>query len=93
MNTPSVTSALSPRLLNLVRERIRLKRFSIRAEKMYLEWVGRYIIYHGMRHAREMGKAEVEAFLASLPVDRDVGARTQSQALSAILFLYREVLG
>ncbi len=92
MNTPSATSASSPRLLDLVRERIRLKHFSIRTEQAYVGWVRRYIIHHGKRHPREMGKAEVEAFLTSLAVDRDVSAATQSQALSAILFLYREVL-
>lgn len=92
MNTPSVTPASSPRLLDLVRERVRLKQFSRRTEKAYVGWVRRYIIHHGKRHPREMGKAEVEAFLTSLAVDRDVSAATQSQALSAILFLYREVL-
>lgn len=92
MNTPSVTPASSPRLLDLVRERVRLKQFSRRTEQAYVGWVRRYIIHHGKRHPREMGKAEVEAFLTSLAVDRDVSAATQSQALSAILFLYREVL-
>lgn len=76
MNTPSVTPASSPRLLDLVRERVRLKQFSRRTEQAYVGWVRRYIIRHGRRHPREMGKAEVEAFLTSLLVDRDVSAAT-----------------
>ncbi len=91
MNTPSVTPASSSRLLDLVRERVRLKLFSRRNEKAYVGWVRRYIIHHDKRHPREMGKAAVEALFTSLAVDRDVSAATQSQALSAILFLYREV--
>jgi site-specific recombinase XerD len=92
MDTVSATASSSPRLLDLLRERIRLKHLSIRTEQAYVGWVRRYIIHHGKRHPREMGKVEVESFLTSLAVDRDVSAATQSQALSAILFLYREVL-
>lgn len=92
MDMVPATASSSPRLLDLLRERIRLKHLSIRTEKAYVGWVRRYIIHHCKRHPREMGKVEVEAFLTSLAVDRDVSAATQSQALSAILFLYREVL-
>ncbi|MEC5388312.1 integron integrase [Uliginosibacterium sp. H3] len=81
-----------PRLLDQVRDRLRLKHYSIRTEQAYLGWIKRFILFHGKRHPREMGKAEVEAFLTSLAVDRNVAASTQSQALSAVLFLYQEVL-
>lgn len=82
----------APRLLDVVRDRIRLKHYSLRTEQAYIGWIRRYIIHHGKRHPRDMGKAEVEAFLTALAVERDVSAATQSQALAAILFLYREVL-
>nr|WP_168735262.1 integron integrase [Pseudothauera rhizosphaerae] len=90
MISTSLPSA--PRLLDVVRDRIRLKHYSLRTEQAYLGWIRRYIIHHGKRHPRDMGKAEVEAFLTALAVERDVSAATQSQALAAILFLYREVL-
>ncbi|SIR37256.1 integron integrase [Aromatoleum tolulyticum] len=66
--------------------------YSLRTEQAYVGWIKRYIIHHGRRHPKDMGKREVEAFLTSLAVERDVSAATQGQALSAILFLYREVL-
>lgn len=88
---PSVGST-APRLLDLVRDRLRLKHYSLRTEQAYVGWIKRYIIHHGRRHPKDMGKREVEAFLTSLAVERDVSAATQGQALSAILFLYREVL-
>jgi integron integrase len=76
-----------------MRDRIRLKHYSIRTEYAYLDWVRRFVIFHGRRHPAEMGAAEVEAFLTHLAVSRNVAASTQNQAKSAILFLYREVLG
>lgn len=82
-----------PRLLDVVRERIRLKRYSIRTEHAYTHWIRRFILFHGKRHPREMGAPEVEAFLSDLAVQRNVAASTQNQALAAILFLYRDVLG
>ena len=81
-----------PRLLVQVRERIRFKHYSIRTEHAYLDWIKRFILFHGKRHPAEMGAAEVEAFLTHLAVARNVSASTQNQALSAILFLYKEVL-
>jgi len=81
-----------PKLLDQLRERIRLKHYSIRTEQSYVQWVKRYIIFHGKRHPAEMGKAELESFLTSLAVERNVSASTQTQALSALLFLYKEVL-
>lgn len=83
----------SPRLLDQVRERIRVKHYSLRTEQAYLGWIKRYIFFHDKRHPRDMGKVEVEAFLGVLAVERNVSAATQTQALSALLFLYREVLG
>ena len=76
-----------------MRERIRLKHYSIRTEKTYLAWIRRFILFHGKKHPKNMGKPEVEAFLTHLAVDRHVAASTQNQALNAVLFLYKEVLG
>lgn len=93
-DTPeSVDSGTAPKLLDQLRDRLRLKHYSIRTEQAYLHWVKRFILFHGKRHPAEMGKDEVEAFLTALAVERNVAASTQSQALSAILFLYQEVLG
>jgi integrase-like protein len=82
-----------PRLLDRTREAIRARHYSRRTEKAYVHWIKRYIFFHGKRHPVEMGTAEVTAFLTSLAVDSKVAASTQNQALSALLFLYREVLG
>jgi integron integrase len=80
-------------LLEEVRVRIRVKHYSIRTEQAYVDWVRRFVRFHGMRHPRELGRAEVEGFLTSLAVEGRVAASTQNQAKSAILFLYKEVLG
>lgn len=80
------------RLLDEVRRVIRLRHYSIRTEEAYVQWVRRFVRFHGMRHPREMGAREAEAFLTHLAVDRCVAASTQNQALNALLFLYREVL-
>ena len=79
-------------LLDRVRQSIRLKNYSIRTEQAYVSWVRRFILFHDKRHPRQMGSAEVERFLSHLAVERNVSASTQNQALSALLFLYREVL-
>ena len=81
-----------PRLLDQMRERIRLKHYSIRTERVYCEWVKRFIRFHHYRHPLDMGAPEIEAFLTELAVKRNVSASTQNQALSALLFLYKEVL-
>jgi site-specific recombinase XerD len=81
------------RLLDQMRERIRVRHYSIRTEQCYVEWVRRYVLFHGKRHPRELGPREVEAFLTHLAVVGRVSASTQNQAKSALLFLYREVLG
>lgn len=82
----------TPRLLDQMRERIRVKHYSIRTEETYLHWVKRYILFHKKRHPAEMGAPEVEAFLSHLAITANVSASTQNLALSSILFLYREVL-
>lgn len=81
-----------PTLLDKVRERIRAKHYSIRTETQYIQWIKRFILFHGKQHPRYMGANEVEAFLTHLAVDGNVTASTQNQALSALLFLYRDVL-
>lgn len=80
------------RLLDVVRDRIRTKHYSYLTEKAYLHWVRRFIRFHGRRHPRELGKAEIESFLTTLATRERVSASTQNQALAALLFLYREVL-
>ena len=80
-------------LLDRVRDRIRLKHYSIRTEQAYCDWIRRFVVFHGKRHPSGLGAAEVEAFLTSLAVQGRVAASTQNQAKSALLFLYKEVLG
>jgi site-specific recombinase XerD len=82
----------SPRLLDQVRAAIRVRGYSRRTEKAYVAWVRRFVRFHGTRHPCELGEAEVTRFLTHLAVDRKVSASTQNQALSALLFLYRDVL-
>ncbi len=82
----------APRLLNQVRDKIRLKHYSIRTEQAYTDWVRRFILFHQKRHPAEMGAVEVEQFLTHLAVAGKVSASTQNQAKSALLFLYRDVL-
>ncbi len=81
------------KLLDVVRDKIRFKHYSYATEKGYVSWIKRYIIFHDKKHPIEMGKIEIEAFLTHLAVDKKVSPSTQNQAFSAILFLYREVLG
>jgi integron integrase len=82
-----------PRLLGSVRDCIRLKHYSLRTEQVYVDWIRRFIVFHGKRHPKEMAAAEVEAFLTHLAVTQRVAASTQNQAKSALLFLYKHVLG
>ncbi|NOT15654.1 MAG: integron integrase [Methylotenera sp.] len=86
-------SAEPPKLLDQVRGKIRLKHYSIRTEQAYLDWIKRFILHFDKRHPNEMGAVEVEVFLTHLAVERNVSASTQNQAKSALLFLYKEVLG
>jgi len=88
-----VASTDPPKLLEQVRGKIRLKHYSIRTEQAYLDWIKRFILHFDKRHPSEMGAVEVEVFLTHLAVERHVAASTQNQAKSALLFLYKEVLG
>ena len=81
----------SARLLDQLRERIRYCHYSMRTEDSYVYWVRSFIRFHGVRHPREMGGSEVESFLMHLANERHVSPSTHRQALSALLFLYREV--
>ena len=82
-----------PGLFAVARERMRTRHFSLRTEKAYLQWLRRYVEFHDRIHPRELGAPQVEQFLSHLAVHRKVSAATQNQALNAILFLYRHVLG
>ncbi|MEP7183710.1 MAG: integron integrase [Betaproteobacteria bacterium] len=84
---------VTPRLVDRVRDRIRYKHYSLRTEQAYVDWIKRFIRFHGKQHPSGLGAPEVEAFLTHLAVDREVAAATQNQAKSALLFLYKEVLG
>lgn len=96
MNAPSLpvraTSSQPPKLLDQVVAKIRFKQYSRRTGLAYTHWIKRYIFFHGKRHPKEMGATEIEAFLSALATDRNVSASTQNLALSALLFLYKEVL-
>ena len=81
-----------PSLLTRVRNAIRLKHYSLRTEQAYVDWIRRYIVFHGKRHPSGLGSEDIERFLSHLAVERQVAASTQNQAKSALLFLYREVL-
>lgn len=82
-----------PRLLDRVRDRIRVKHYSLSTEKTYLYWIRFFIRHNNLRHPQDMGAAEVEEFLSHLATQREVSAGTQNQAMHALLFLYKEVLG
>src|SRR3989449_9805730 len=86
------TASPKPRLLDRVRDAIRARHYSRRTEEAYVGWIRRFIFFHGKRHPAEMGGAEITAFLTALAVNGRVAASTQNQALSALLFLYRDVL-
>jgi len=98
-NTPSAGKPAAsatpdpPSLLDQVRDVIRLRHYSIRTEHAYTDWIKRFMLFHHEKHPRDMGGAEVEQFLTHLAVAGRVAASTQNQALSALLFLYKEVLG
>jgi len=81
-----------PKLMDRMRHAMRVKHYSPRTEDRYVEWTERFIRYHGMRHPRDMGPAEIEMFLTELAVNEHVSASTQNQAFFAPLFLYQEHL-
>jgi len=89
MNT---TTQPAKRLLDQIRDVIRLKHYSIRTEQAYCDWIKRFILFHGKKHPIMMGHEEVAAFLTWLAVKQKVSASTQNQALNAIVFLYKQVL-
>ncbi len=93
MSAAALPGRPAPRLLDQVRERLRYLHYSLRTEQAYLHWIRFFIHFHGRRHPRELGAPEVEAFLSMLAAQRRVSSATHNQALSALLFLYREVLG
>jgi integrase len=84
--------ANSPKLLDQVRELLRIKHYALKTEEAYVYWIRRFILFHNKRHPRDMGASQIHTFLAHLAVKENVAASTQTQALSALLFLYREVL-
>ena len=84
--------APKPKLLEQVSQAIRTRHYSYRTEKAYIHWIKRFIFFHNRRHPAEMGEEEVGRFLSSLATDSHVSASTQNQALSALLFLYKEIL-
>lgn len=81
-----------PKLLDQVRQKIRLKHYSIRTETTYVQWIKRYILYHNKTHPKQMGAQHIESFLSHLASERKVSASTQNQALNALVFLYKQVL-
>ena len=89
---PAPTPVSKPKLLDQVRDAIRLRHYSIRTEQVYINWIKRFILFHNKRHPTEMAEAEVRKFLSYLARIGNVAASTQNQALSALLFLYKEVL-
>ena len=92
VNEDTPPAPTPPKLLDQVRNKIRVKHYSIRTETQYLQWIKRFILFHGKRHPKDMGATEVESFLSHLVTVGNASASTQNQALSALLFLYREVL-
>jgi hypothetical protein len=91
--TASSDAEAKPRLLEQVRRACRARQFSARTADAYTGWVRRYVLFHGKRHPAELDAHAVAGFLTHLATDGNVGVSTQSQAASALLFLYREVLG
>ena len=89
----SLVPVAKPKLLDQLRDALRSRHYSHRTEQTYCQWVKRYIHFHNVRHPAEMAEPEINAFLTHLAVKEKVAASTQNQALSAILFLYRHVLG
>ena len=91
-HSPSIPPASPPKLLDRVRWHLRVKHYSIRTEKTYVDWIRRFILFHGKRHPNDMAEEEISTFLTHLAVERRVAASTQNQALCALLFLYTQVL-
>jgi len=99
--TPSATTSsilndgfgpAKPKLLDRVRWHLRVKHYSIRTEESYVDWIRRFILFHGRQHPEQMGEMEIAEFLSHLANVRQVSASTQNQAFSALLFLYQQIL-
>jgi integron integrase len=86
-------SSAAPRLLDTVRAAIEVRHYSRRTQETYVQWIKRFIVFSGKRHPRELGAREVTLFLSHLAIEGNVAASTQNQALAALLFLYKEVIG
>ena len=84
--------ASKPKLLDQIRQLMRLRHYSLRTEEAYVGWIRRYILFHGKRHPRDLAESDIASFLSSLAVKEQVAASTQNQALNALLFLYKAVL-
>src|SRR5881392_628106 len=93
-HVPPTTAAAagSPKLLDRVRWHLRVKHYSIRTEESYVDWIRRFILFHGRQHPEQMGEMEIAEFLSHLANVRQVSASTQNQAFSALLFLYQQIL-
>ncbi|MDO9452575.1 MAG: integron integrase [Stagnimonas sp.] len=91
-STPPPPSTPAPKLLDRVRQAVRVRGYSLRTEESYTDWCRRFILFHGKRHPADMGAAEVTAFLTHLAVGRDVASSTQNQARAALVFMYTHVL-
>ena len=89
---PATTGRTTPKLLDQVRQALRLRHFSVRTEESYVAWIRRYIRFHALRHPRELDASDVTRFLTMLAEAKRLSASSQTQALSALLFLYRDVL-
>lgn len=92
-NATAAPAAQKPRLMDRVRETLRVQHYALSTERNYCHWIRRYILHHGKRHPAEMGAAEVEQFLSHLATAENVSAKTQNQAMHAVLYLYKHVLG
>jgi hypothetical protein len=90
--SPAVPGSKPKKLLDRTRDVLRLKHYSLRTERSYCDWIERFICFHQLRHPKEMGVAEITQFLTHLARIGNVSAATQNQALSALLFLYQQVL-
>ena len=90
---PAPAATAQPRLLDQMREALRSRHYSRRTEQSYCHWVRRFVLFHRLRHPSELAEPEINAFLTHLAVKESVSASTQNQALSALLFLYRHVIG
>ena len=89
---PAAPKQSKPKLLDQVRQLMRLRHYSLRTEEAYVSWIRRYILFNGKRHPRELDEKHVSQFLTDLAINGRVAAATQNQALNALLFLYKEVL-